>query len=137
MRFFPELGETLTKADTQAAIEINTRASEAILADQIRLFDEFYATQGPGVLVLKLAGGDRHSHYVPLDDWCADLSAAEQGGDQQQSSFLKETIRSIQTNNYGQRILVLLVDNSSARLLPIPREYPARAVQALQEEFTI
>jgi hypothetical protein len=136
MRFFPELGETITKADTKAAIEINTRACEAILADQIKLFDEFFQSRGPGVLTLRLAGGDRHSSYVVLDDWCADLVTAERLGDVQQGAFLRGIIRSIQTTDFGERALVLLVDNTSARLLPIPREYPARAIQALQEEFT-
>jgi hypothetical protein len=136
MRFFPELGETITKADTKAAIEVNTRACEAILADQIKLFDEFFQSQGPGVLTLKLAGGDRHSGYVVLDDWCADLLTAERIGDFQQSCFLREVVRSIKTTDFGERVLALLIDHSSARLLPIPREYPARAIQALQEEFT-
>lgn len=137
MRFFPELGQTLTKGDTEAAIEINTRACEAILADQIKLCDEFHQSHGPGVLVLKLAGGDRSSHYTPLADWCTDLSAAESVGDVAASAFLKEIIRSIQANNFDQRVLILLADNSSARLLPIPRDYPARAIQDLQKQFTI
>jgi hypothetical protein len=137
MSFFRELGQTLTKGDTEAAIEINTRACEAILADQIKLFDQFHESHGPGVLVLKLADGDRNSHYTPLADWCADLSAAESAGDVAQSDFLKEVIRSIQTNNYDQRVLILLVDKSSVRLLPVPRDYPAKAIQDLQKQFTV
>lgn len=136
-RFFPELGRTGTTGETEAAIELNTRACEAILADQIRLFDEFHATHGDGALVLKLADGDRNSFYATLDDFCVDLTTAERNCDFSSSSFLKEVIRVIKTTDIATHALVLLIDNSQVSVLPIPREYPARAIQALQEEHAV
>lgn len=135
-RFFPELGETGSRAETKAAIELNTRACEAVLADQIELFDGFFREQGPGALCLKLADGDRASHYVTVDDFCADLLTADAIGDVGTANTLKDVISAIKQNDFDARILILLIDNSQASLLPIPREYPARAIQALQEEFT-
>lgn len=136
-RFFPELGRAGTSGDTEAAIGLNTRACEAILADQIQLFDQFRAERGPGALCLKLADGDRASFYVTLDDFCADLLTAEQVGDLDTSAMLKDVIRAVKTTNLDQQVLILLIDNSRASLLPLPREYPARAIQAMQEEFTV
>lgn len=136
-RFFPELGQAGSKTETKAAIELNTRACEAVLADQIELFDGFFQQRGPGALCLKLADGDRASHYVTVDDFCADLLTADAIGDVGTVNTLKDVISAIKANNFDERILVLLIDNSQASLLPIPREYPARAIQALQEEFTV
>lgn len=136
-RFFPELGQTGSRGETKAAIELNTRACEAVLADQIELFDTFYKERGPGALCLKLAGGDRASHYVTLDDFCQDLLTADAADDVGTANTLKEVIRAIKGNDFGEKILILLIDNSAASLLPVPREYPARSIQALQEEFTV
>jgi hypothetical protein len=136
-RLFPELGSTGTGGETEAAIAINTRACEAILADQIQLFDSFMERQGLGALVIRLAGKERDSYYVPLEGFCEDLLAAETAGDIQNSGFLRDVISRIKmtdTNNYA---LILLIDNSQASLLPVPREYPARGVQELQEAHTL
>jgi hypothetical protein len=132
-RFFHELGQIAPGGETEAAVQINTRACEAILADQIQLFDKFHADQGDGVLVIRLAGGERTAYYVPLEGFCEDLLVAEQSQDFRGSSFLKDVIRTIKTTNTTQSALVLLIDNSQASLLPIPRDYPARAIQELQE----
>jgi hypothetical protein len=132
-RFFHELGQTGTGGETEAAIQINTRACEAILADQIQLFDQFRAEQGDGALVIRLAGGERSAYYVPLEGFCEDLLAAEESEDFTASSFLKEVIRAIKTTDTERSALILLIDKSQASLLPIPREYPAQAIQELQE----
>jgi hypothetical protein len=132
-RFFHELGQTGTGGETEAAIEINTRACEAILADQIQLFDKFHAQQGDGALVIRLAGDERTAYYVPLEGFCEDLLAAEQSQDFKGSGFLREVIRAIKTTNTQDSALILLIDKSQASLLPVPRVYPARAIQELQE----
>ena len=136
-RFFPELGDTGSAGDTQAAIGLNTRACEAILADQIRLFDQMRERFGDGALCLKLAGGDRESFYTPLEAFCEDLLTAEGAGDFGMSAMLADIVRVIKTTNFEQQVLVLLIDNSRATLLPLGREYPARSIQAMQEEFTV
>ena len=136
-RFFPELGETGSAGDTEAVIGVNTRACEAILADQIRLFDQMRGSFGDGALCLKLAGGDRESFYTPLEAFCEDLLTAEGAGDSAMATMLADIIRVIKTTNFQQQVLVLLIDNSRATLLPLGREYPASSIQAMQEEFTI
>lgn len=132
-RFFHELGQTGTGGETEAAIEINTRACEAILADQINLFDQFRSEQGDGALVIRLAGKERTAYYVPLEGFCEDLLIAERSQDFQNSGFLKEIIRAIKAADPQREALVLLIDNSQASLMPIPRDHPARAIKELQE----
>lgn len=132
-RFFHELGRTGSGGETEAAIEINTRACEAILSDQIQLFDQFHREQGDGALVIRLTGGERSACYVPLEGFCEDLLAAEQAQDFKTSGFLRDVIRTIKTIDVKDKALILLIDKSQASLLPIPREYPARAIQELQE----
>jgi hypothetical protein len=136
-RFFPELGETGTAGETEAAIEINTRACEAILADIVELFDEFRAEQGDGALVIKLADGDRHSHYVTTEDLCRDLVSAQNLGDRQSSRLLRDTIRVAKTHDYESAVLVMLIDKTSVHVLPLPRDYPANGIKELQHQLTV
>jgi hypothetical protein len=136
-RFFPELGRTGTAGDTEAAIEVNTRACEAILADIIKLFDEFRSALGDGALVIKLADGDRQSHYVTIEDLCVDLVSAESADDQQASLLLRDTIRAAKTHNFDAAVLVMLIDNTSIHVLPLPREYPAGGIKELQHSLAV
>lgn len=136
-RFFPELGRTGTGGETEAAIEINTRACEVILADMIRIFDKHHQEHGDGALCLKLADGDRESFYVTLGVFCQDLIDAEKFADQGTASFLKEVIAAIKGIDASEKIIVLLLDNSRGSLLPIPREHPARQIEALQKAATL
>lgn len=136
-RLFPELGSTGTGGETEAAIAINTRACEAILADQIQLFDSFLERHGPGALVLKLAGGGRDAYYTPLESFCEDLLAAEAAGDIHNSRFLRDVISRIRVTDTEHNALFLLIDRSQANLLVVPREYPARVIQELQESHTL
>jgi len=138
-KFFPELGRTAIGGETEAAIAINTRACEVILADLIKRFDEAFAIHGPGVLHLNLAlqeSGGR-STFVVLDDLCADLIEAERYHDYAISGMLRDVISTVGSTNYGEHVLVLLTDRSSSSLLPIPRDNPARGVQNAQEEATL
>jgi hypothetical protein len=136
-RLFPELGRTCTGGETEAAIAINTRACEAILADQIKLFDSFMERYGLGALVIKLASKDRDSYYVTLDSFCEDLLAAEAASDIHNSGFLRDVISRIKVTDTTGNALFLLIDNSQASLLAVPREYPAKAIQQLQESHTL
>ena len=136
-RIFPELGQTGTAGDTEAAIEVNTRACEAILADVIELFDKFRAEFGDGALVIKLADGDRQSHYVTIEDLCRDLVTAQNLGDLDTSRMLRDMIRSAKTHDFESSVLVMLIDKSSISVLPLPRDYPANNIKELQHELTV
>jgi hypothetical protein len=136
-KFFPELGDTGTGGETEAAIAINTRACEAVLADMIGLFDRSFKEKGAGVLSLNLALQDRGGCYVTLEELCEDLLVADAMGQNDVSSMLKDTISVVRLNNYEERVLLLLIDRSKASLLPIPRDQPARSIQEAQEAATL
>ena len=136
-KFFPELGKTGTGGETQASIELNTRACEAVLADLIEVFDKFHDEYGAGALVVKLTGGAHLSFYITLAGFHEDLAQAETMGDVSQITFLEETIVAIKEIDTAEKVLFLLIDNSRASLLPVPRDYPARGIKALQEEATL
>lgn len=134
--FFSELGDTLTKADTEEQIALNTRACEVILSDHIKHFDRFYDLQGPGAMCINLANKN-HAYYLTIDDCQADLKIARGFGHGDIREMLESLIKQIETNNFAEKVLVVLIDNSRSSLLPIPRDYPAKGIQELQEELTV
>lgn len=136
-KFFPELGNTGTGGETEAAIAINTRACEVILADMIKKFDEGFSDHGPGVLTVNLANKGLGNQFLPLDILCEDLLTAEQLQDVAVSALLRDVISRVRLTNYQEFILVLLTDRSRTSLLPIPRTEPARGIQRAQEEATV
>lgn len=139
-KFFPELGGTGAGPATEAAIAINTRACEAILADLIQAFDREFRRRGAGVLHLnlQLQGLLREKAvYVPLDDLCADLVTAERHQDFAISGMLRDVISTVKCNNYDERVLILLTDRSSSSLLPVSRDHPATCIQRAQEDATL
>lgn len=135
-RFFPEIRTKSSKADKQAAIAYNTLAAEVILADQLRLFDNGRAKYGPGVLCVRLHDEASESAYLPLRDIQCDLDMARSNGHTAMETFFKDLVAEINRINPEKAGLVLLVDKSSAQLFPIDREYPARSIEALLEEFS-
>jgi len=136
-RFFPELGKpTLgSNGDREASIRYNTLACEAVLADQLHLFDIGFQEHGPGVLCLRLRRDAKTSGFVSLDELQADHADAVRANDTEIASFLADLISQIESTNFERCGLILLVDNSSMRVLPIDRDYPASAIQAMLEEF--
>jgi hypothetical protein len=135
-RFFPELQQQRGSAgDRQAAITYNTLACEAVLADQLRLFDAGHRRLGPGALAVRLQAGQPASTYLPLADLQADRDQARAAGDRATETFLSEVLEAIGRLDPDQVGLVLLIDNSRAQLLPIPRAYPARAIETMLQEL--
>jgi hypothetical protein len=133
---FPELGEVNPGAATEALIGLNTRAAEAILADLIKEFDEGYSQAGPGALVLNLAREGQPAFYLTADDFCKDLVTAQNCGDRGSARLLRDTISTVKSNEYDRQVLIMLIDKTSAHLLPVAREYPASGLQELQEQLT-
>jgi hypothetical protein len=126
-RFFPEIREKSSKADKEQSIAYNTLACEVVLADLLRLFDKGFSTYGPGALCVRLHQG--------AGDLRADQEEARLSGDVDIESSMKAMVDEIERINPEKAGLVLMVDNSSIQLFPIDREYPARSVEALLEEF--
>lgn len=134
-RFFPELIDKAgTKGDKEAAVRINTAACEAILADLITLYDKGLQQHGLGAICLRLHNSAQESSYITLEDFRADRDTAARNHANELESFLSEVIDQIERTSPEKAVLVLLLDNSSAQLFPIGREFPARSVQALMEE---
>lgn len=134
-KFFPELKQPGTNADKEASLRYNTLACEAVLADQLHLFDNGFAMYGPGVLCARLRKDANESGYLSLADLQADHAEAVRANDLSIASFLADVISQIESTNFDRCGLILLIDNSSMRVLPIDRDHPAATIQAMLEEF--
>lgn len=134
-RFFPEvMNPAGSKGDKEAAMRVNTLACEAILADLLNLYDKGLDREGLGALCLRLQRGSQVSDYVPIDDFRADREMALRNQASDMESFLLDVIDQIERTDPKKAAIILLLDNSSAQLFQIGREYPARTIQALMEE---
>lgn len=134
-RFFPEIAERSSAGSKEASIRINTLSCEAILADMLRLYDAGLKNHGPGVLCIRLHGGDKESAYLPVSDLEWDRAMAARDFNTGLETFLREAISTVEDTNPDKAGLLLLVDNTNAQVFQIPREYPAQSIQALLEEF--
>jgi hypothetical protein len=134
-RFFPEIKQKVGKGDKEQSIAYNTLACEVVLADLLRLYDNGLAKHGPGALCVRLHQGAGESSYLATVDLKEDHQRAKEDGDTGLESFFSGVISQIDAINPQKAGLVMLVDNSSIQLFPIDREFPARSVQALLEEF--
>lgn len=133
-KFFPDLGIG-RKGENEAAVKLNTLACEAILADMIRLYDKGFMQFGLGCLCLRLHKKATDSEYLPLSDLQEDLDMAIAFNDASMQEMLTEVIEKIETLNPDRCAVVLLADNTTVQLFPIDREYPAKTIQAMLEEF--
>jgi len=136
-KMFPELRTSSgTTGDKEAAIGLNTRAAEAILGDQIGLYDTGFTALGPGVLNLRLSKDNtKTSEYITHQEITADAELARKLGDTQLAADMGDVANFVDGFNPSKAALILLVDNSGFRLLPIDRDNPASTLVALMEEF--
>jgi len=134
-RFFPEIRQKTSKGDKEQSIAYNTLACEVVLADLLRLFDTGLSKYGPGALCIRLHRGAGESSFLSLSDLKEDQQRAKEDGASDLEAFFSGVVTKIGSIDPTKAGLVMLVDNSSVQLFPIDREYPARSVQALLEEF--
>lgn len=134
-RFFPEIQGASSRAEKEQSIAYNTLACEVVLVDLLRMYDNGYAIHGPGVLSVRLQAEAADSNYVPLFDLQSDREAALRDGDSSTESFLASVLEKLAIISPDKAGLIMLIDNSSAQLFPIEREFPARSVKTLLEEF--
>jgi len=111
-------------------------ACEVIVADQLKYFDQGFEAAGAGVLCVRLHNKAERCEYLPLSELVADHDLAIRSNDQSTKDFLSDLINQIKNTNFDKCGLVLLCDNSSAQAFPIDREFPAKSIQAMLEEFT-
>ena len=136
-KMFPELRTSSGSAgDKEAAIGINQRAAEAILGDQIQLYDTGFKALGPGVLNIRLSKDNKKtSEYITHQEITADAELAQKFGDTEIAADMSDVANFVDGFNPNKAALILLVDNSGFRLLPIDRDNPASTLVALMEEF--
>jgi hypothetical protein len=134
---FPELRKALgSKGDREAAIGINTRACEAILQDMIGNFDKGFEEYGPGVLNVRLSNDkSKTSEYVTQSEINADIELARKHGDNDIAEAMGDVAAVVDGFNFNKAVLLLLVDNSGFRLLPVSRDNPAEIITTIMEEL--
>lgn len=133
-KFFPDLGIG-RHGENEAAVKLNTMACEAVLADMINLYDKGFVQEGLGCLCVRIHDSAKSSEYLPLGELQGDLDLATRFGDESMQSMLNEVISKVETLNPDQCAVVMLCDNSTVQLFPIDREYPAKTIKAMLEEF--
>lgn len=133
LKFFPEMGSRGSAGDREAAVRYNALACEAILADQLMLYDHGYERYGPGVLCVRLHQGASESCYLPVLDLSADMELARKHGDDSLHEFLSDAIDQIETCRASKAGLVMLVDNSTAQIFRLDRDQPAKEIKAMLE----
>lgn len=133
LKFFPEMASKVTKGDREAAVRYNMLACEAILADQLMLYDKGYERQGPGVLCVRIHRDASESCYLPLCDLQEDLETAKTCGNSSLEEFLRDAVSQVEECNLSKAGLIMLLDNSTAQLFRLDREYPAKEIKAMLE----
>ena len=136
-KMFPELKKSSgTIGDKEAAIGINTRATEAVLGDFIGLYDRGYSQLGPGVLAIRLAKDamSNNSEYLSLYDLEEDARTAAKHGDEEIGEALSKTVSYVINFNPEKAALLLLID-SGFRIFPLDRDNPASSITALMEDL--
>lgn len=133
-KFFPDLGIG-RHSDNEAAVKLNTLACEAVLADMIRLYDKGFMQYGLGCLCIRLHKEAKESEYLPLRDLQVDLDLAASFNDSGTQAMLTEFIEKVEELNPDKCAVVMLCDNTTVQLFPIDREFPAKSIQSMLEEF--
>jgi hypothetical protein len=133
LKFFPEMKTTIGKGDREAAVKYNTLACEAILADQLMLFDHGYERDGLGILCLRLHKDATESSYLTLRDLEEDHDRARADHQSDLESFLADVIDQVSNTSVVRAGLVMLIDNSTAQVFQLDREYPAKHIKAMLE----
>lgn len=136
-KFFPELKKASGSiGDKEAAIGINTRATEAILQDFIGNYDKGFNQLGPGALAIRLAkdAASNDAEYLTLQDLEEDARLAAKNGDVDLQSSLEAVVSYIIAFNPNKAALLMLVD-SGLRMFPIDRDSPASSITSMMETF--
>tara|TARA_R100000742_G_C4272326_1_gene91482 strand:- start:962 stop:1417 length:456 start_codon:yes stop_codon:yes gene_type:complete len=141
VKFFPELiDKSIPKANKTASKELNVRVCEAIISDLIGKFDSLFSYMGEGALIVKLAS--RHGkeniqtqNYINRFSLERDLAEAKKAGDSTVEEFLKDVLDKVKKCRFDDEICILLLDNSGGSAAVIPRDHPAKRIQAMMDEL--
>ena len=120
--------------DRDSLKKYSTLSCEVVLADQINEFDKGFLKYGPGVLAVRIHDGAKQCNFMPLDHLEEDRAEAEKAGDMGIAA-MTDIISKLYHFNFEECVLLMLVDNSSARLFPVDQGISRKTIQALIEEF--
>tara|TARA_X000000368_G_C23043888_1_gene718240 strand:- start:677 stop:1132 length:456 start_codon:yes stop_codon:yes gene_type:complete len=141
VKFFPELiDKSVSSSNKEASKELNVRICEAIISDLIGKFDSLMSYMGEGALIVKLAS--RHGkpnvekqNYINKFSLEQDLKEAQKEGDTTVIEFLKDVLAKVNKCKFDEEICILLLDNSGGSAAIIPRDHPAKRIQAMMDEI--
>lgn len=141
VKFFPELiDKSVSSSNKEASKELNVRICEAIISDLIGKFDSLMSYMGEGALIVKLASKHgkpnvEKQNYINKFSLEQDLKEAQKEGDTTVIEFLKDVLAKVNKCQFDEEICILLLDNSGGSAAIIPREYPAKRIQAMMDEI--
>ncbi len=135
-KFFPELTDKDTSdKDKKVAAKMGTLACELILVDQIKMFDKGLKSYGAGALCVRCHDKKQECEYLPIELLEDDMTKAQEAGDSIIYDLLKDGVETIRDTNLEKKAVLMLVDNFRIAFYPVTRDYPAKDIQAMLEEF--
>jgi|TARA_R100001443_G_scaffold109877_1_gene121488 hypothetical protein len=141
VKFFPELTDkTLASSNKEASKELNVRICEAIISDLINKYDSLHSYMGDGALIVKLASLHgkptvQTQNFINKFSLEQDLAEAKKNGDSTVEEFLKDILQKVSKMNLAEEICILLIDNSGGSAAILPRENPAKRIQAMMNDL--
>jgi predicted HicB family RNase H-like nuclease len=141
VKFFPELTDkTLASSNKEASKELNVRICEAIISDLINKYDSLHSYMGDGALIVKLASLHgkptvQTQNFINKFSLEQDLEEAKKNGDSTVEEFLKDILQKVSKMNLAEEICILLIDNSGGSAAILPRENPAKRIQAMMNDL--
>jgi len=95
---------------------------------------------GEGALIVKLAslhGKEtiQTQNYINRFSLEQDLAEAKKSGDATVEEFLKDVLSKVKKCQFDEEICILLLDNSGGSAAIIPRDHPAKRIQAMMDEL--
>ena len=141
VKFFPELTDkTLASSNKEASKELNVRICEAIISDLINKYDSLHSYMGDGALIVKLASLHgkptvQTQNFINKFSLEQDLEEAKKNGDSTVEEFWKDILQKVSKMNLAEEICILLIDNSGGSAAILPRENPAKRIQAMMNDL--
>ena len=134
--FFPELvDKDKSKNDRKASAKFATLAAELVLVDQIKMFDKGLKSYGPGALCVRCQNKKMDCEYLPVSILEEDQEDAQTRGDTDIHDTLKKGLELVGNTNFDKKVILMLVDDSRFAFYPVTRDFPAKDVQAMLEDY--
>jgi hypothetical protein len=124
-RFFPELR---TSPNAEVMRRVGVQACRLVLLDMLGAYRNARAEKGPGVLVIRMNGGQMDVDYMSLPSIEEDLKAAERFGDGAAGAFFSDLISTIESTNHERYALFMMVEDQGTSVVPVPFDNPEESI---------